>query len=116
MVKERGGDYVVLAGDFNSTPPEAGLKKNFPDEPQTDMSADRTVATIRELGLREVIEPEMYLRDEKAALTFPAEEANRRLDYMWFSDRLEISDGGVYCCGGVFSDHKPLYAVFVIKP
>ncbi len=116
MVRERRGRHVVMAGDFNSVPPEATLKKNFPDEPQTDMSTDRTVEIIRELGLREVIEPDMYLNDEKAALTFPAENANRRLDYIWFSDNLEISDGGVYCCGGIFSDHKPLYAVFVLKP
>ncbi len=115
FVAERRGKYSLMAGDFNSIPPEAKLKANFADEPETDMSGDETISTIRRLGLREIIESERYLADEQAALTFPADAVNRRLDYLWYSPNLEPSDGGVYCCGGIFSDHMPVYGVFTFK-
>ena len=45
----------VVLGDFNAIPPEAALRARFPDEPETDMTTDRTIATFRSLGFAEAL-------------------------------------------------------------
>lgn len=95
----------LLLGDFNAIPPEATLRRGFPDEPETDMTTDRTVATIRSLGLLEALDPDAPLPD---TFTFPADAPNRRLDYVWFSPSLRRLEGRVAREAGSLSDHLPV--------
>lgn len=111
-VRERGGEWHIAAGDFNSVPPEASLKSDFPDEPETDMSSDRSVSIFRKLGLGEILPPDVYRREEKAGLTFPADLPNRRLDYLYFSKSFKMNEGRVVREAGALSDHLPTFAEF----
>ena len=95
----------IVLGDFNAIPPEAVLRAHFPDEPETDMTTDKTIATIRQLGLAEAL-PDRT--PAPATFTFPADAPNRRLDYAWFSPTLRPVDGRVVPEAGVLSDHLPV--------
>lgn len=109
-VKEARGKWTILAGDFNAIPPEATLKRGFPDEPEADMSKDVSVAVVRELGLFEIIPPDRYRADEMAALSFPADRPNRRLDYLYFSPAFRLKGGRIVREAGTLSDHLPTFA------
>ncbi len=106
-----GGEWLVLAGDFNAIPPEATLRKDFPDEPETDMTSDRSISVLRKLGLREIIEESRYKENEQAALSFPAFKPNRRLDYLFFSKNFQMKEGRIAKEAGELSDHLPTFAV-----
>jgi endonuclease/exonuclease/phosphatase family metal-dependent hydrolase len=95
----------VVLGDLNAIPPEAVLRAHFPDEPQTDMTTDKTIATIRQLELAEAL-PDGTSAPE--TFTFPADVPNRRLDYVWFSPTLRRVAGRVVREAGVLSDHLPV--------
>ncbi|MBN1774132.1 MAG: endonuclease/exonuclease/phosphatase family protein [Deltaproteobacteria bacterium] len=95
----------LLLGDFNAVPPEATLRRAFPDEPETDMTTDRTVAAIRALGLAEALDLDAPLPD---TFTFPADVPNRRLDYVWFSPSFRRVEGRVVREAGSLSDHLPV--------
>ena len=102
---------LVVAGDLNTVPAEAPLKKAFVDEPDTDFSTDRTLGLVRAVeGLREV-----FLDDQPdaavQALTFPAEAPNRRLDYL-FARGLGASTGRHVVADARASDHRPVAATF----
>lgn len=95
----------LLLGDFNAIPPEALLRRDFPDEPETDMTTDRTIATLRGLGLAEALDVDAPRAD---SFTFPADVPNRRLDYLWFSPTLRRIEGRVAREAGPLSDHLPV--------
>lgn len=100
---------LIVAGDFNSPPPEATQKKGFVDEPETDFSADTTVATVRETGLSEVL-------PDPTTFTFPADGPSRRLDYIYFGTALVKVEAKVLAPPpGPFSDHLAVFARFTVK-
>ncbi|MDP6931760.1 MAG: endonuclease/exonuclease/phosphatase family protein, partial [Myxococcota bacterium] len=107
----------VLLGDMNSVPPEASLRSDFPDEPETDMSEDRTLETLRSIeGLREVVPTEVYAAQESSWWTFPAHAPNRRLDYLFHGAGLALADAHVPRLSDAPSDHLPVVATFRIEP
>lgn len=111
--REQRPELLVL-GDFNAPPSEAGRKTGFVDEPEMDFSEDRTIDTIRAgTGLPEVV---ALARkggvDEGATFTFPWEAPTRQLDHVFFADGLALVEGGVWRPGGALSDHLPIRAVF----
>jgi endonuclease/exonuclease/phosphatase family metal-dependent hydrolase len=107
------GPWVVLLGDMNAVPPEARVRKAFPDEPRTDFSTDRTLETLRGIaGLREVVPPEVYAASEAPWLTFPADAPNRRLDYIFYGSALELGTATVPRLQPPPSDHLPVLASF----
>ena len=74
----RQDDRILVAGDFNSTAPEAPKKSNFVDEPETDFSKDNTIQTVRS-GMPTIdLLSRFKLRDR--VFTFPAHAPNRQLD------------------------------------
>ncbi|MBI5499826.1 MAG: endonuclease/exonuclease/phosphatase family protein [Deltaproteobacteria bacterium] len=97
----------LVLGDFNAIPPEAVLRARFPDELETDMTTDRTIATVRTLGLQEALPPETPDVD---SFTFPADVPNRRLDYVWFSPDTRRISARVVREAGPLSDHLPVLA------
>lgn len=106
---------LLVAGDFNATPPEAAKRHDFADEPEQDQRQDRSVATLRETGLQEIIPADRYRLNETQALTFPAPKPTRRLDYLYYSASFSLEKGRVLTEVGPLSDHLPLFASFLLK-
>lgn len=106
---------VLLAGDFNAVPDFATVKKGFADEPETDMTSDRTIATLLSApNLKEVVSKEEYLFNEKQYLTFPADAPNRRLDYIFHTPRIIVQDKTIDQNKPAASDHAPVYMKFQV--
>lgn len=107
------GTRTVLLGDMNCTPTEAQLRKSFPDEPETDMSDDDTIDRLRGIqGMQEVVPPSVYAAAESAWFTFPAHAPNRRLDYIFHSEKLVLASATVPTMIEPPSDHLPVVASF----
>jgi endonuclease/exonuclease/phosphatase family metal-dependent hydrolase len=107
------GPRTVLLGDMNCTPTEAKLRKAFPDEPETDMSIDDTIDRLRGIsGMQEVVPPSVYAAAESAWFTFPAHAPNRRLDYIFHSEKLVLASATVPKMSEPPSDHLPVVASF----
>jgi len=105
--------HTILLGDMNCTPPEAQLRKNFPDEPDTDMSADNTIEQLRSTpGISEVVPQRVYAAAEDAWFTFPAHAPNRRLDYIFHGEGLTLVRAEVPQMDSPPSDHLPVVARF----
>jgi len=104
---------AILLGDMNCTPSEAKLRKQFPDEPHTDMSHDDTIDKLRSIpGISEVVPERVYEADEQAWFTFPAHEPNRRLDYIFHGSGLSLLRAEVPRLDNPPSDHLPVIARF----
>jgi endonuclease/exonuclease/phosphatase family metal-dependent hydrolase len=105
----------LLLGDMNCTPPEAKLRRAFPDEPETDMSTDNTIALLRDIPrMSEVVPTKVYAADERSWFTFPAHKPNRRLDYIFHGERLKLISAEVPALENPPSDHLPIVARFEI--
>ena len=106
-------EHTILLGDMNCTPTEATVRKQFPDEPETDMSGDDTIDQLRSIpGLVEVVPPRVYSADESSWFTFPAHDPNRRLDYMFHGSGLSLVQVDVPHMVNPPSDHLPVVARF----
>ncbi len=100
-------DYpVLLMGDFNSIPPDAPQKKDFPDEPGMDFRNDRTIGFFLE-------DPGLKAADI-TGFTFPADSPTRKLDYIFYThDKIELIK--VFVPGIAGSDHLSTVMQFSLK-
>jgi len=99
----------VVGGDFNAVPAEAPRKRDFPDEPETDFTTDRTLQVVRSVpGLREVFLDDAPDAPVEASWTFPASAPNRRLDYLFYRGFASSTQRAVPRLPA--SDHRPLEA------
>ena len=105
--RERGGANV-MAGDFNALPGGAARKKDFPDEPDHDMSGDATIEIMGGTGLKEVVGSEAYARNEGKYFTFPSSAPNRRLDYLFIGPACRVIEARVLTEAAGLSDHLPV--------
>ena len=110
--RQQAGYLDIVAGDFNSVPPNATLKHAFPDEPDQDMRQDQTITIASLMELKEIVSKQEYQADEAKYFTFPSLDPNRRLDYLWHSDRLKLVEGRIMHEAGTWSDHLPVAARF----
>jgi endonuclease/exonuclease/phosphatase family metal-dependent hydrolase len=94
---------VLLTGDFNSIPPDAPQKKDFPDEPVTDFHNDRTIQFfLEDPGLKAA---------EITTFTFPTNSPTRKLDYIFYThDKIKLIK--VFVPHIVSSDHLPTVLQF----
>lgn len=103
---------VLALGDFNALPPSVTVTR-YPDEPETDYAGDDTVRRVADArGMREVLGA--HAEDGPPALTYPAHEPNRRLDYIFHRDGLALEAAEVLSAAPVWSDHLPVVARFTI--
>ena len=110
------GDENLLAfgGDFNSLPVLASTKRGFADSKQEDFATDSTLAIIDAVpGYREAISPNQFTAAESDFHTFPAHAPNRRLDYIFIADSVEIIESAVIPTGNL-SDHLPVVVKVVL--
>jgi endonuclease/exonuclease/phosphatase family metal-dependent hydrolase len=100
-------DYpVLLMGDFNSIPPDAPQKKDFPDEPVTDFTNDRTIQFFLE-------DPGLKAADI-TTFTFPTDSPTRQLDYIFYThDKIRMIKVSVPNIDS--SDHLPIVMQFSFK-
>ena len=97
---------MVVAGDFNSVPPEATLRKAFPDEPETDFTTDSTVTLLRQGFDGTDLLASAPL--ESSGFTFPADAPNRRLDHAFVGSGWRAATAEVLRPASGLSDHLPL--------
>lgn len=104
----------VVGGDLNSVLPEAEMRRDYPDEPETSHIDDPTVGFLREVpGLVDTVEGKTYTDNEAAFFTFPSDEPNRKLDYLFHGAGLELDSVKVLrTSAGQLSDHLPILARF----
>ena len=110
--EEKAMGRIVL-GDFNALPPEAEKRHAFKDEPKDDYRKDDSMSlmlsrsdfseTFRKLQGKGLIESH----------TFPAHEPNRRLDYLFGSQRFEAIRAWIPEASEL-SDHLPVATRFQI--
>lgn len=104
---------VIVGGDLNSVPPESTVKSGYEDEPESSHEDERTVSILRSTpGLADALSVESFLRAEEAAFTFPAHAPNRKLDFVFGSEDLEVLETRVVREAGTISDHLPIFARF----
>ncbi len=114
LIKGLPGESLIVGGDFNALPPDASIKKNFADKPENywkewgDVSSDETMKRffMANPNLNEVMDD---VANENETFTFPADNPNRRVDYLFFSKDLAKKEGKVVPSAGPISDHLPVY-------
>lgn len=108
---QREGSAVIAGGDFNAVPKEASLRKAFADEPQTDMTTDKTIEIVcKNTTLFDALSTYINKKDGAETFSFPADAPNRRLDYVLASNDFKVVDAG-FVSEAKFSDHLPLFVV-----
>ncbi|HOU53753.1 MAG TPA: endonuclease/exonuclease/phosphatase family protein [Myxococcota bacterium] len=109
LARMDNGRLLLVGGDLNSVPENAPQRKDFPDEPETDFTTDRTIPLIQGVpGLREVFLDEAPEAPSEASLTFPATAPNRRLDYLFHRGFAGSTQRAVPRV--MASDHRPIEA------
>ncbi|MBI2341408.1 MAG: endonuclease/exonuclease/phosphatase family protein [Deltaproteobacteria bacterium] len=114
LIKNLSGANLIVGGDFNALPPNASIKKNFPDKPEKywkvweDVSGDETMAEFLDAN-SELGEAMDGVAHESETFTFPADNPNRRVDYLFFSQDLIKKEGKIVFSAGPLSDHLPVY-------
>ena len=99
----------VLGGDLNAVPPEAEQKGNFDDDPHTSYATDRTLELVRS-GLPKHQEALQQLKSPQLPFTFPSNQPNRQIDYLFAANALNIVKSRVVHEAKTASDHLPVWA------
>lgn len=102
---------IVLGGDFNVVPPDAGKKKGFEDEPECDYTDEQTFPLLFSLN-QSLKQPTLkHSLDEKDLCTYPSNAPDRRLDHLFLlGGSLSFVDFGIFKEAGEASDHLPILA------
>jgi len=117
MIEKLATLDTILAGDFNTVPPESKLKSHYPDEEgnKTHHDTDRTLDVTRSIkGFKDVISVETFAAHQDDFFTFPAHAANRKLDYIFVGD-FDVLEARVVKEAGPVSDHLPIVARVRLK-
>lgn len=105
-LKALNSPRTVFGGDLNTVPPEATLRKGYPDEPATNHEQDRTLVVLRDTpGLTEALDGGAR---EEDTFTFPAHARNRRLDHLFYGAAWKSHRAWVDVEAGDLSDHLPI--------
>ena len=99
---------VLVAGDFNSIPPEARQKKGFAGDPESDYRQDHTIQIIRS-GIPTFTEAPLL------GFSFPANHPNQRLDAMFAFRGVQILNGHVVNEAQSASDHLPVLGLVAFQ-
>lgn len=104
---------IIFGGDMNTVPVKASQLYNFDDGYDDDYRNDNTMGILNDIrGFREIIHDTLYHSSEYEFHTFPASDPNRRLDYIFVSDTLDILDYE-FIQAGELSDHIPFITTLV---
>lgn len=109
---------TIIGGDFNAIPPSAEKRTGFKDDLKDDYSTDKTLALFTKyLGSPEssfeIIEAD---KEPAQEFTFPANEPNRTLDYLFVIHGANLLSARILDWAGDASDHLPVWATVNIVP
>ncbi len=114
VAESEGGGFVIAAGDFNAIPKQAKLRANFPDEPETDMTTDRTIEILTHgTTLADALFEFLHKYDGKELFTYPSVAPNRRLDYIFKSSKFHTQTAYKVANSDKYSDHVAIAAVLL---
>jgi len=101
---------VIIGGDMNALPPCAAKRFAFSDGTGNDYRGDKTIDILNSIaGFKDVIPLNDYCGNEAAYFSFPSHSPNRRLDYLFVPQWVEVS-GVRIISAGTLSDHLPVLA------
>lgn len=105
---------LLLVGDFNTVPDSATKKNDFaPPYSRDDYRGEKTLDRIREAcGLKEALPFDRPRQNEAATFTFPSNRADRKLDHIFYNNKIAALEGFVASEPGQASDHLPLVLKF----
>lgn len=100
---------IILGGDFNTIMPSDPIKKGFKDEPNADLSDEKTFSWLFS-NL-----PMLKIPKIEQKYTFPSDEPTRRLDHIFLlGDQLNFKDFMVADEAKTASDHLPIKAIIFL--
>lgn len=111
LIKDYPHQKLVIGGDFNSVPSGAKKKFGFIDCKKDDYRNDQTLeilSTIRDV--KELVNNDDYLKNERLFFTFPTLEPTRRLDYLFYRG-IKLDSYRIHRINK-YSDHCPVSAIF----
>jgi endonuclease/exonuclease/phosphatase family metal-dependent hydrolase len=105
-VNDFKNEPTILGGDFNMVADYEKNKRDFQGYPDDDYTNDTSYSTLlKKLSfLRDTLSKDQYFEDKKNFLTFPSDQADRKLDYIFVSDHFKILNSKVL--DNTLSDHK----------
>lgn len=92
---------VILLGDFNA---------------MADDQMDKTIANILDgKNISKAITDSTYLSDKFSNYTYSSGEPSRKIDYIFFNDKINLVNASVLSEAGQISDHIPVMMSFSIR-
>lgn len=82
---------LIVAGDFNTTPPSARNKDKFEDLGKNNYLEDSTYNKISTLPfIKEIVSEKEYQQEESKWFTFSSTRPDRRLDYIFVTNQFKV--------------------------
>ena len=100
---------LLLGGDFNCVPPWASKQHGLEAEPGVDFRDEQTLRKVLSSGLVELQPP------GEESFTFPADKAEMRLDYLFYTPQFFSLVGWEVEDVGRASDHRLLWGEFELN-
>jgi endonuclease/exonuclease/phosphatase family metal-dependent hydrolase len=105
-------DIDFFGGDFNTVPLCASKRSNFKDYESDCYVNDATLNDFYKLNYNEFCPEEEYTKNEEKWFTFPSNNPERRLDYLFFKKKFNLESRKVI--DSKISDHFPIIAKFKV--
>lgn len=104
-------NVLLIGGDFNTTPHVASKKSSFQGYDKDDYEKDSTYELLSSLSdFRDALEISSYQNDEAEWFTFPSNDPDRKLDYLFSHQTLRVK--GFKRINNMSSDHLPIVGEF----
>ncbi len=103
---------ILFGADLNTVPPESTMRSDYPDEKESNHEEDATLSYLRGVdGISDTLSEDEFVNNQSDYFTFPAHEANRKLDFLFAGSAYEVVSFRVMKEAGDASDHLPIMAV-----
>ncbi|MCV6608298.1 MAG: hypothetical protein OIF32_08805, partial [Campylobacterales bacterium] len=101
----------LFGGDFNTVQGCATKKRNFSSSKKEDYLNDSTYSIFSNISsYYDSLLEESYLLNQNKWFTFPSDDPDRKLDYIFIKDQYEVVDLNVIKSD--VSDHLPIVLTF----
>ncbi|PIS01172.1 MAG: hypothetical protein COT84_03690 [Chlamydiae bacterium CG10_big_fil_rev_8_21_14_0_10_35_9] len=103
----------IIGGDFNVQPPEDASQTAVSKK---DSHNEQTVELIRSKGFTQDVSKEKYIKDPRAYFSFPSNDPQVKLDYLFTGNGIKISHAHIFMEAATASDHLPVLAEIQLSP
>lgn len=101
-------EWLAIGGDFNSVPSYASNKEVLEGFYKDRRHEDKTLSYFEKISfLKNSLDRNAYLENEKQYFTFPCVDSNRMLDHIFVNKKLKVISKRVVLEAGQLSDHLP---------